>query len=680
MSVAGAARNGAGSGFLGAHDAERLISGLSDFNVDDVGSPKWTSQREALERLNVQAHHNAVTHSDEFVKEFLVSHDKVRVLIRELLVIEVWKEKVWKHFDDDALAAGIVAMDVYLAHHHEATLINLLEIAFFHADACEGAGDDALLELTDYCVRKLVYLVGEGRQSGSCAEADVTSTLRAMDLDCTSVLNRSARDEMEDKIRDTRFATSVCALTVLRYITDAMAELPLGVMARLLDTHDCQTLLAPLLEKQPWVRRRTLGSGKQVTEVFQDGRWNEQLRNDRMQISKPAGQCWLALTNLVCDPKCRARYRYDDSRRRSLEKLKRHFNEVLFDQLPVLLELQRSVDEVLLMVTPSAADVTTGRLILEQVPETRDSLLRRTETEWKEVARAQLTTHFADSAENRKSATKRAQDMSEVFEFMMRMEEAQKAEKQAVAKKDKPPPPNVVRVEFSRKAPPSSSDDDDVDGLSEETTSETWYRWHMVDFEVDTSVAAKEVTLTTTDGPHAFSLVADRFRLKPPQTSAVTIQTPAPLSDTAKRAVLDAKTASQTTPAPHDGKVTVTFGTTMCEALLDLPAPGRVRADVVGGGLGIGGGGIGIGGGGIGIGGGINRGSLKEETEALAQMQTLPSAMWVTVGLLARDGFAAQLKLKKTPGVHEAYRCARSGVYWVYEPAGGFMTVTRKQK
>ena len=629
-------------------------------------------------------------------------------------------------------------MDVYLAHHHEATLINLLEIAFFHADACEGAGDDALLELTDYCVRKLVYLVGEGKQSGSCAEADVTSTLRAMDLDCTSVLNRSARDEMEDKIRDTRFATSVCALTVLRYITDAMAELPLGVMARLLDTHDCQTLLAPLLEKQPWVRRRTLGSGKQVTEVFQDGRWNEQLRNDRMQISKPAGQCWLALTNLVCDPKCRARYRYDDSRRRSLEKLKRHFNEVLFDQLPVLLELQRSVDEVLLMVTPSAADVTSGRLILEQVPETRDSLLRRTETEWKEVARAQLTTHFADSAENRKSATKRAQDMSEVFEFMMRMEEAQKAEKQAVAKKDKPPPPNVVRVEFSRKAPPSSSDDDDVDGLSEETTSETWYRWHMVDFEVDTSVAAKEVTLTTTDGPHAFSLVADRFRLKPPQTSAVTIQTPAPLSDTAKRAVLDAKTASQTTPAPHDGKVTVTFGTTMCEALLDLPAPGRVRADVVGGGLGIGGGGIGIGGGGIGIGGGINRGSLKEETEALAQMQTLPSAMWVTVGtyfplttfrlrdcpyssceetnttrrahslcpvprlfthtnpsytwserltlfrsqsgLLARDGFAAQLKLKKTPGVHEAYRCARSGVYWVYEPAGGFVTVTRKQK
>ena len=52
-------------------------------------------------------------------------------------------------------------------------------------------------------------------------------------------------------------------------------------------------------------------------------------------------------------------------------------------------------------------------------------------------------------------------------------------------------------------------------------------------------------------------------------------------------------------------------------------------------------------------------------------MAALPNAMRVTVGLLARDGFAAQLKLKKTPGVHEAYRCARTGVYWVYEPSGG---------
>jgi hypothetical protein len=43
-----------------------------------------------LQRLvTLQAHHNAQTHSDEFVMSALVSFDKVSVLIHELLVFEV---------------------------------------------------------------------------------------------------------------------------------------------------------------------------------------------------------------------------------------------------------------------------------------------------------------------------------------------------------------------------------------------------------------------------------------------------------------------------------------------------------------------------------------------------------------------------------------------------------------
>ena len=210
LNIAGA--RGGRRRFLGAHDAERLIESLRDFEVDDVGSARWTEQRESLERLNVQAHHNAVTHSDEFVKELLVSHDKVKTLVRELLVAEVWKEKVYPRFDEDAIGAGVVATEVYLAHHHEATLCNLLEIAFFHKDACEAAGDDALLELTDYCVRKLVYLVGEGEAPGSSAAADVAASVAALDDDAAVALRRTAWQELEEKTRDTRFAIAICAL------------------------------------------------------------------------------------------------------------------------------------------------------------------------------------------------------------------------------------------------------------------------------------------------------------------------------------------------------------------------------------------------------------------------------------------------------------------------------------
>jgi hypothetical protein len=95
-------------------------------------------------------------------------------------------------------------------------------------------------------------------------------------------------------------------------------------------------------------------------------------------------------------------------------------------------------------------------------------------------------------------------------------------------------------------------------------------------------------------------------------------------------------------------------------------APGRIHADVNGG--------VGS----LSGGPGMSRGGGADEAEALEAMGGMASAMWVTVGLLARDGFALQVKLKKTKGVHEAYRCGKTGLYYIYEPAGGALTVARK--
>ena len=82
---------------------------------------------------------------------------------------------------------------------------------------------------------------------------------------------------------------------------------------------------------------------------------------------RPPRQVWLALNNLVVDPKCRAKYNYDDYRKEKLLGLKRYMNEVLFDQLPVLKDLQRVLDEVALNIAPDAAAQKASSLILEQV-------------------------------------------------------------------------------------------------------------------------------------------------------------------------------------------------------------------------------------------------------------------------------------------------------------------------
>lgn len=87
-------------------------------------------------------------------------------------------------------------------------------------------------------------------------------------------------------------------------------------------------------------------------------------------------QVWLALNNLIVDPRCRARYTYDDFRREVVLKLKRHMHEILFDQLPILKDLQRAVEEIALSVAPPSTEAKQGRLLLEQVPVVREALLR----------------------------------------------------------------------------------------------------------------------------------------------------------------------------------------------------------------------------------------------------------------------------------------------------------------
>jgi hypothetical protein len=69
----------------------------------------------------------------------------------------LWKEKVFPHIIKQ-LAAEASTITLQLILYQETTIVNLLEVILFHREACEAIGSDCLLELTDYCYRKLVYL------------------------------------------------------------------------------------------------------------------------------------------------------------------------------------------------------------------------------------------------------------------------------------------------------------------------------------------------------------------------------------------------------------------------------------------------------------------------------------------------------------------------------------------
>lgn len=391
-------------------EAEFMIESLRTFDIEEVGTTLWHRQRENIERLNLQAHHNVQTKSDEFVKSYLISYDKVNTLVHELLVMEIWREMVLPKLDQSCYESSISHTNIYLALYHEAIIVNLLEATLFHRETCEALIETVVLELVDYCLRRIRYL------NSTSARGDAEFKER----DMKQMMAMNAKEELEDRGAEIRLSISFCCLSVVRYLTEYMNDLDLCVLARLLDTHDIIMQLVPLMEEKPWIRRRQHGK-RLITEVHEHGSWREVIASERQRVTSLDAQVWLSLNNLIVDQKARAKYEYDDFRKNTVIRLKRFFNEVLFDQLPLLKDLQRVIDEIILMATPTSAEIKQGRLILETVPEMRNTILKG--KNWTRIAQQQSEEQFGCGAQAEKETKERMKSMMESFDFMATLAE-----------------------------------------------------------------------------------------------------------------------------------------------------------------------------------------------------------------------------------------------------------------
>lgn len=70
---------------------------------------------------------------------------------------QIWKDNMLPLLAGH-LAASMDSVTAYQLLYHETVVANLLEICMFHPHACQALPDDALLELCDWCYRKLVHL------------------------------------------------------------------------------------------------------------------------------------------------------------------------------------------------------------------------------------------------------------------------------------------------------------------------------------------------------------------------------------------------------------------------------------------------------------------------------------------------------------------------------------------
>lgn len=383
-----------GNGPLNAIEAQRLIENLKRIDIEDVGSPQWMKQRSVIETLNLQAHHNAMFNQDEFIVEAFISFGMIPTLIHELIVIEAWKLKIGPLLENE-MVQNSSSMKPYFINYHEANIINLLECMLYHRDAVLGC-EEMMIELVDYCQRKVNYLLITSSPTNVQQQED-----QRQQLD-------DARQVFKDQLREMQLNICMCALTVLRYFTDHISLVPPSIMNRMLDTHDFAIALIYLVDRAPWKKR--IGP---KTYKFINGSWTEVKGDQILKLTQHEAQVWLAINNLIVDPECRLKYQYNSFRKDTLLKLKRHMNEILIDQIHVLTDLQRAVEEIQIMNPPEAANVSM--LLIEQVPELYEMLMRK---DFEEIAQAQSTTLFdEDENEKREEMIRMAKLFSEMVDL-----------------------------------------------------------------------------------------------------------------------------------------------------------------------------------------------------------------------------------------------------------------------
>lgn len=354
-------------------EADVLVRGLRSFPLREMGTEGWNRQHESLEKLNMQAILDATASQSEPVQELLVTHGKIPTLVEELITVEMWKQKVFPVLCKLEDFKPQNTFPIYMVVHHEASIINLLETVFFHREVCESA-EDTILDLVDYCHRKLTLLVARGGQSGLREEQGSQDS--------------TPMQELQKQAELMEFEITLKALSVLRYITDCVDSLSLSTLSRMLSTYNLPCLLVELLEHSPWSRRE---GGK--LQRFEGGRWHTVAPSEQQKLSKLDGQVWIALYNLLLSPEARARYCLTSFAKGQLLKLRPFLTDTLLDQLPNLADLKNFLAHLALVEPqPPKKD-----LVLEQIPEIWERLKQQNKGMWQAIAKHQLQHVFSPS-------------------------------------------------------------------------------------------------------------------------------------------------------------------------------------------------------------------------------------------------------------------------------------------
>jgi predicted Zn-ribbon and HTH transcriptional regulator len=304
-------------------EAENIISNLNEINLDRYCSEEFIVKHSKIQKLNMQSIKNSLSGGEDYIMALFVNNEKLKGLIYELFVAYNFKKHVYPLIKNEI--CDKYSMKTYICLFHEAVVINILEHFFYHLTACQAA-DDYLIDILEYCYTKITRLVN----SKPVEEKGANTKF-------------NPEQDMDLKSEEIEFKIGLSCLSIIRYITDHIQQLPFPVINHILHVKDFPMLLVAVMEAKPWLR-------KNGEEVYENHRW---IKSTGSKISKLEGQVWITLFNLFMNQDTNKKYEITDNRKNILMRLRKYLNETIFDQIPPLKQFYRALEELSLIEVKS---------------------------------------------------------------------------------------------------------------------------------------------------------------------------------------------------------------------------------------------------------------------------------------------------------------------------------------
>ena len=408
------------------YESEEIISKkIDEISFEKIGSAEFIQHHAYLSKLNMQEMKNILTGGEDIIMTQFIDHDKLKLLIKELYLINTFKEKVYPSIKEKII--NLSSIKTYFILYHEAVLVNLLENFLYSITACQ-ASEDYLVDVIEYSYKMISkYISYKMKNPDDTLNYGNNSSLFGNQSDeelsleeKIKKINEQVKDkkndikEMDDKYKEIEFQIAMSCINILRYISDHLEQLPFPVRHHMMNVKDVPVLFVTLMELRPWRRKimkynENTKKKEQVEEIYENNNWTTIMQH---KYPKLEAQILITVYNLVMNQDNNKKYEITEYRQNQLLRLRKYFTEDLYDQIPQMMNLYRSLENMSLMTYGNT--LTVNPFIVEMVPIlSGNKIYKLTEEQIKQIGNYVVKNNFENIT--REKLAKELEPVNEIY-------------------------------------------------------------------------------------------------------------------------------------------------------------------------------------------------------------------------------------------------------------------------